>query len=210
MDSRIYGICNSNTNGVVNLNEFYSQFKFFFKNLLTGVKYNTYYQRRDASGENVVAVYLKTVLMTVAPSLTISVTTTNLSEVKSRMTIAATTAPTGLMSEFENCDFLKNKTAPTRKGHVVAQLVEALRYKPEGRGFNSRWCHWNFSLTLSFRPHRGRGVDSTSNRNEYQEFPGGGKGGRCIGVTNLSPSCADCLEIWEPRPPGTLRACPGL
>jgi len=32
-------------------------------------------------------------------------------------------------------------------GHVVAQLVEALRYKPEGRGFDSQWCHWNFSLT---------------------------------------------------------------
>jgi len=32
-------------------------------------------------------------------------------------------------------------------GHAVAQFVEALRYKPEGRGFDSRWCHWNFSLT---------------------------------------------------------------
>ena len=32
-------------------------------------------------------------------------------------------------------------------GHAVAQLVEALRYKLEGRGFDSRWCHWNFSLT---------------------------------------------------------------
>ena len=32
-------------------------------------------------------------------------------------------------------------------GHAVAQLVEALRYKPEGRGFDRRWCHWNFSLT---------------------------------------------------------------
>jgi hypothetical protein len=30
---------------------------------------------------------------------------------------------------------------------AVAQLVEALRYKPERRGFDSRWCHWNFSLT---------------------------------------------------------------
>jgi len=27
------------------------------------------------------------------------------------------------------------------RGHAVAQLVEALCYKPEGRGFNSRWCH---------------------------------------------------------------------
>jgi len=26
-------------------------------------------------------------------------------------------------------------------GHAVAQLVEALRYKPEGCGFDSRWCH---------------------------------------------------------------------
>ena len=31
--------------------------------------------------------------------------------------------------------------------HAVTQLVEALRYKPEGRGFDFRWCHWNFSLT---------------------------------------------------------------
>jgi hypothetical protein len=26
-------------------------------------------------------------------------------------------------------------------------VVEALRYKPEGHGIDSRWCHWNFSLT---------------------------------------------------------------
>ena len=32
-------------------------------------------------------------------------------------------------------------------GHTVVQLVEALRYKSEGSGFNFRWCHWNFSLT---------------------------------------------------------------
>jgi hypothetical protein len=32
-------------------------------------------------------------------------------------------------------------------GHAIAQLVEALRYKSEGRGFDSQWCHWNFSLT---------------------------------------------------------------
>jgi hypothetical protein len=30
---------------------------------------------------------------------------------------------------------------------VVAQLVEALRYKPEGRGFHSRWSHRNSSFT---------------------------------------------------------------
>jgi hypothetical protein len=29
---------------------------------------------------------------------------------------------------------------------LVAQLVEAQHYKPEGRGLDSRWCHWNFAL----------------------------------------------------------------
>ena len=52
----------------------------------------------------------------------------------------------------------------------MAQLVEALRYKLESREFDSRWCHWNFSLTQSFRLHYGPGVDSASNRNEYQEY----------------------------------------
>jgi hypothetical protein len=32
-------------------------------------------------------------------------------------------------------------------GHTVAQLVVALRYKSEGRGFDSRWSYWNFLLT---------------------------------------------------------------
>jgi hypothetical protein len=32
-------------------------------------------------------------------------------------------------------------------GYAVAQFVEALRYKQEGRGFDFRCCHWNFSLT---------------------------------------------------------------
>jgi hypothetical protein len=27
-----------------------------------------------------------------------------------------------------------------KRGHAVAQVVDALRYKPEGRGFDSSWC----------------------------------------------------------------------
>jgi hypothetical protein len=53
------------------------------------------------------------------------------------------------------------------RGGVV---VEALRYKPEGRGFDSQWCHWIFLLTSSFWSHYGPGVDSAFNRNEYQEY----------------------------------------
>ena len=26
-------------------------------------------------------------------------------------------------------------------------VIKALHYKPAGRGFDSRWCQWNFSLT---------------------------------------------------------------
>ena len=62
----------------------------------------------------------------------------------------------------------------------------------------------------SFRSHCGPGVDSASNRNEYQGHLLGGKGDRCVRLTNLPPSCAvvmksenlNCLE-----PSGPLRAC---
>jgi hypothetical protein len=27
-------------------------------------------------------------------------------------------------------------------------MVQALRYKPESRGFDSRWCHWNFFIDV--------------------------------------------------------------
>ena len=44
------------------------------------------------------------------------------------------------------------------RGGVV---VKALRYKPAGRGFDSRWCQ-------DFSPLHNPGVDSASNRKEYQ------------------------------------------
>ena len=38
----------------------------------------------------------------------------------------------------------------------------------------------------------------------------GGKGGWCLRLTTLPPSCANCLEIWEPHTTGKFRASPGL
>ena len=38
----------------------------------------------------------------------------------------------------------------------------------------------------------------------------GGKGGRCVRLTNSPPSCAECHGIWEPKPSGTLWDTPGL
>ena len=106
--------------------------------------------------------------------------------------------------------FLYFLTLFLHMGDAVAQSLESLPYKSEGHGFDSRWCHWTFSLTQSFRPHCGPRVDSVSNRNEYQEYFLGSKGGRCVELTTLPPSYANCLEIWEPQPPETLKACPGL
>jgi hypothetical protein len=34
-----------------------------------------------------------------------------------------------------------------RIGARSSVVGKALRYKTAGRGFDSRWCHWNFSVT---------------------------------------------------------------
>ena len=64
-------------------------------------------------------------------------------------------------------NFISYLTEEGARGVVV---FKALGYKPAGRGFDSRWCHWNFLVTLFFRPHYGPGIDSASNRNEYQVY----------------------------------------
>jgi len=61
----------------------------------------------------------------------------------------------------------------------------------------------DFSVTYSFRPFHGPGVDSAPSENE-------GKGGQCVRLTTSPPSCAECHEIWEPKPLGTLCTTPGL
>jgi hypothetical protein len=53
------------------------------------------------------------------------------------------------------------------------------------------------------------GVNSASNRNEYQKYFLGGKDSQYIGLTTLPPSYASCHEIWEFQPPGNFRACTG-
>jgi hypothetical protein len=86
------------------------------------------------------------------------------------------------------------------RGHAVTQLVEALRYKPEGCGFDSRHNSFGTMTLGSTQPL----IEMSSSNISW------GKGGWCVGLTTLSHSCTDCLEIWEPQPAGTLRACPGL
>ena len=69
-----------------------------------------------------------------------------------------------------------------------------------------------FSDIKSFRSHYGPGVDSASNRNEYQEYFLGGKGGRCVRLTILPPSCAAVTESGSlnfREPSGPVEACNG-
>ena len=65
-------------------------------------------------------------------------------------------------------------------------------------------------VSFEFFNDTGPGIDTASNRNEYHGCFLGGKDGRCVRLTNLPPSCAVCLQIWEPQTPGTPRACLSL
>jgi hypothetical protein len=94
----------------------------------------------------------------------------------------------------------------TVSSNAMAQLVEAPRYKQEGRGFDFRFGHRGFFISLILPAALCLAVDSASNRNEYQKYFLRGKGGRCVGLTTLQSSCADCLEIWKPQHPRTLWA----
>jgi hypothetical protein len=56
------------------------------------------------------------------------------------------------------------------------------------------------------------GVESASNRNEYQEHFLGGKGGRCVRLTTLPPSCAAVTKSGNHNflePSGPLQVCNG-
>jgi len=89
-----------------------------------------------------------------------------------------------------------NSVTDVGGGHDVAQLVEALRYKSECRGFDSQWRH-----NLSGRT---RAPGSTQ--------VNGGKGGRCVRLTTLPSSCAVVIKSGNLNfleSSGPLQACNG-
>jgi hypothetical protein len=43
-------------------------------------------------------------------------------------------------------DYRREKSGNYIGPNAVEQLVDALLYNPEGYGFDSRWCNWNFLL----------------------------------------------------------------
>ena len=54
------------------------------------------------------------------------------------------------------------------------------------------------------------GVDSASNRNEFQEYFLGGKGGRCVELTFLALRVPIVLKSWGLNPLENIRPAQGL
>ena len=104
------------------------------------------------------------------------------------------------------CNIKELRNVPTEHTYVF-RMVEELCYRPERREFYSPLDHWDLSLAKLFGPHYWPGVDSSSNRNEYQKYFVRGKSGRS---TWLTLPRVGSVEIWEPQPTGTLKACPVL
>ena len=89
-------------------------------------------------------------------------------------------------------------------GYAVAQLVWHCVTSHKVAGLISDGVFEVFFIDLILPAAYDPGFDSPSNRNEYQGPFLGSKGGRCVGLTTLPPSCAGCLEIlgapnlWRP------------
>jgi hypothetical protein len=73
----------------------------------------------------------------------------------------------------------------------MAQMVGALHCKREGTASIPDGvigiCHNPSSCTVA--------LGSSHPPTEFQEYFMRGKGGQCVGLTTLPPSCADCLGI---------------
>ena len=81
-------------------------------------------------------------------------------------------------------------------------VVKALCCKSVGSGIDSKRWSLKFILWQLTFPWA---LGSTQPlKNEYQGIPGG-KGGRCVRVTTLPPSCAECLVIWSLNRPEPSR-----
>ena len=81
---------------------------------------------------------------------------------------------------------------PMLLGAWVSLMVKALLYKSIGLMSGISSVAADFSVCP--------GVDSAS-KNEYQDTPEA-KGGWCVRVTTLPPSCAECLVFWSLNRPG--------
>jgi hypothetical protein len=84
----------------------------------------------------------------------------------------------------------------------MTELVEAMRYKLVGRGFDYRLGHWDFILTDCFRLQQSLGSESASNNKENQQYPLVGKDGRNTHIFStfaLKSSAHIRSKLWHLR-----------
>jgi hypothetical protein len=89
--------------------------------------------------------------------------------------------------------------------HPVTQLVEVMRYKPDGCGFDSRLYHWNFHWHnpsgRTVAPGLNHPLTEISTSNIFWV----GKDGQCVGLTTLTIfKCRLSLNLgasksWNPQ-----------
>jgi hypothetical protein len=113
-----------------------------------------------------------------------------------------------------NQEFIKYRKILTQKNYFQYKYLQ----------WGMRWCSWLRHCATSRKVAGSIGICNFHNpsgrtmalgltqpltkmgtRNIYW-----GKGGRCVRLTTLPPSCVDCLETLEPQTSGTLRSRPGL
>jgi hypothetical protein len=90
-------------------------------------------------------------------------------------------------------------------------VVKALRYKPAGRGFDSRLCHLNFYWHNPSGRTMALGSTQPLIEMSTRLFPGV-KDGRCVRLKTLPLSCAIVMKFGNLNflePSGPLQACNG-
>jgi len=101
-------------------------------------------------------------------------------------------------ARLKTSDDLVSLDAITR----LCSLLEALRFKPEGRGFDSRWCHWNF-----FRGQKSFLSHCAANRYDYRRYV---RRSVCRDDNLTTIMCRLSKKFWFPQPPaGAPRNLPG-
>jgi hypothetical protein len=98
------------------------------------------------------------------------------------------------------------------RGTAVAQRLRCCATNRKIAGSIPADVNGFFIDIKSFRSHYGPGVDSASNRNEYQGYFLGVKSSRCLRLTTLPPSCtvvtkSGNLNFLEAS--GPVQACNG-
>jgi hypothetical protein len=83
--------------------------------------------------------------------------------------------------------------------HALQAVGSRVRFPMVSMDF---FCHNPYGRTMALGSTQSLTEISTRNNSWW------GKGGRCVQLITLPPSCAECLETRVSQPLGNLRSCP--